>query len=304
MPIEYDSRKFHDEMALHGLILPVGVEGIFGRGPVFEDVLARFDALITKLSANDGAERMVFPPTINRKVLEKSEYLDSFPNLAGIVFSFFGNDAAHAEMRDCIHNGKPWGQFEGMTDVVLNPAACYPCYPILASKPLPENGRLIDMQNWVFRHEPSIEPTRMQAFRVREFVRAGSPDMVVDWRNMWLERGVNLLTSLGLPAKSDVASDPFFGRGGRMLAANQRDQKLKFEVLIPVISLEKPTACCSFNYHQEHFGSPFGIKTAAGETAHTACLGFGLERCVMALFRHHGCDVKAWPAEVRKKLWS
>jgi seryl-tRNA synthetase len=88
-----------------------------------------------------------------------------------------------------------------------------------------------------------------------------------------------------------------------MLAGSQRDQKLKFEVLIPIISDEKPTACCSFNYHQDHFGKTFGIKTPGGGTAQTACLGFGLERCVMALFKTHGMDPSAWPAAVRGKLW-
>jgi seryl-tRNA synthetase len=112
-----------------------------------------------------------------------------------------------------------------------------------------------------------------------------------------------LLRSLGLDANSDVASDPFFGRGGKMMAANQKEQRLKFEVLIPVISKENPTACCSFNFHQDHFGSKWGIQTHDGQTANTACLGFGLERIVMALFKTHGCDVAAWPKDVRDRLW-
>jgi seryl-tRNA synthetase len=70
-----------------------------------------------------------------------------------------------------------------------------------------------------------------------------------------------------------------------------------------VISLEKPTAVSSFNYHGEKFGSAFGIMTHDGQTAHTACLGFGLERVVMALFRTHGYDPKSWPASVRARLW-
>ena len=144
----------------------------------------------------------------------------------------------------------------------------------------------------------------MQAFRVREFVRVGTPDVVVAWRDMWLERGLQIMKSLGLPAKSDVASDPFFGRGGKMLAQNQKQARLKFEVLVPVISEESPTACCSFNWHQEHFGQVFDIKTPDGKVANTACLGFGMERVCMALFKHHGFDPKKWPAEVRAKLWT
>jgi seryl-tRNA synthetase len=120
---------------------------------------------------------------------------------------------------------------------------------------------------------------------------------------MWLARGLALLTSLGLPARSDTASDPFFGRGGRMLAMNQKELKLKFEILVPVISEENPTAVCSFNCHQDHFGKIFDIKMKSGELAHTACLGFGMERLVMALFKTHGFVPQEWPSAVRALLW-
>jgi seryl-tRNA synthetase len=87
------------------------------------------------------------------------------------------------------------------------------------------------------------------------------------------------------------------------LAANQRERQLKFEVVVPVISKSKPTAVCSFNYHEDHFGKIFDIRTPNGEIAETACLGFGLERCVMALFKVHGMVPEQWPRSVRSKLW-
>jgi seryl-tRNA synthetase len=168
---------------------------------------------------------------------------------------------------------------------------------------LPGEGRLVTVTGWVFRHEPSDEPTRLQSFRMREIIRMGSPDVVVAWRDAWLERGLKLLRGLGLDANSDVASDPFFGRTGRMMAAQQVEQRLKFEILVPVISKEQPTAVCSFNWHQDHFSGKFGIRTAEGATAHTACLGFGLERVAIALLNTHGLDVAEWPDNVRQQLW-
>jgi seryl-tRNA synthetase len=302
MATTYSATDLYDGLVKHGLIIPVGVPGIFGRNAVFEDVLARFDDYVSRVAKDDGAEKMLFPPTLDRKVFERSEFLDSFPQLAGAVFSFAGNEKQHAELRTRVHAGQPWGDLQVMTDVVLTPAACYPVYPSFTGT-VPDEGRLVDMQNWVFRHEPSPEPTRMQAFRVREFVRVGKPEVVVAWRNMWLERGLTIMRSLGLPAKSEVAADPFFGRGGKMLASAQLEQQLKFEVTIPVISEEKPTAVCSFNWHQEKFSAIFDIKTSDGEVANTACLGFGMERVCMALFKHHGFDPKTWPAPVREKLW-
>jgi seryl-tRNA synthetase len=300
--VEYDIDGFYAGLVKHGHIVPVGVPGAFGRGAVFEDVLERCNALVSRLSKDDQATLYTFPPVISRQVLEKVNYLDSFPHLCGAVYSFFGKDTQARQLSERIRDGKSWGDMLDITDVVLNPAACYPVYPSFTGV-LPRGGRLVTMLNWVYRHEPSSEPTRMQSFRVREFVRAGTAEEVIEWRDMWLGRGVDLLSSLGLPAHADVASDPFFGRGGKILAAGQKEQKLKFEVLVPVTSAENPTAVCSFNFHQEHFGSAFDIRTHDGHVANTACLGFGLERLVMALFKTHGFEPHGWPKETQHLLW-
>jgi len=298
----FDPHIFHDELVAHGLIVPGGVPGAFGRARVFEDVLDRFNQLVTTVAKNDGTEDLMFPPVIDRGILERVHYMDSFPDLVGCVHSFSGNDKQARALSEVIHAGQPWGHLLGETGVALAPAACYPVYPFLAGK-LPEKGRLISLTGWVYRHEPSPEPTRMQAFRVRELILAGRPDDVVVWRDQWLQRGLDILEGLGLPVRSDVAADPFFGRAGKMLQDGQKMQKLKFEVLVPVISETDPTAVCSFNYHQDKFGEAFGIRTADGAVAHTACLGFGLERVVMALFKTHGFNPETWPKTARDRLW-
>ncbi|HVT38153.1 MAG TPA: amino acid--[acyl-carrier-protein] ligase [Gemmatimonadaceae bacterium] len=299
---EHAGRTFHDELVATGLIVPVGVPGVFGRGAVFEDVLARVDAFIVRAASADSVESMTFPPVIPRNVIERTGYMDSFPDLCGVVHSFMGDERSARAISKRMDAKEPWGDLLGMTDVVLNPAACYPFYPTCAGV-LPENGRNVTLFAWVYRHEPSPEPTRLQSFRVREYIRAATPDVVVAWRDMWQERGAALLRSLGLSARVAVASDPFFGRAGKMLAAGQLDQRLKFEVLVPVISEESPDAVCSFNYHQDKFGLAFGIRTRNGATAHTACVGFGLERVAMAMFSAHGFAPDAWPVDVRARLW-
>lgn len=302
MSLTYDIDGFYAGLVEHGLIIPAGVPGAFGRGAVFEDVLERFDVLVRRVGAVDRAESVMFPPVIDRRIIEKVHYLDSFPQLCGSVHSFFGNGLQALALAERANNGQPWDDLLGQTGVVLAPACCYPLYPTLAGT-LPPEGRTVTLIGWAYRHEPSPEPTRMQSFRVREVIRAGSAEQVLAWRDAWLARGIELLASLGLPVQSDVAADPFFGRRGKLLAENQKDQKLKFELLVPVISREEPTAVCSFNFHQEHFGSTFGIRTADGAVASTACLGFGMERVTMALFKTHGFDPQAWPGSVRAQLW-
>ena len=100
----------------------------------------------------------------------------------------------------------------------------------------------------------------------------------------------------------DLANDPFFGRGGQLMAVSQIQQSLKFELLIPVMSEEKPTACMSFNYHQDHFGEVWGLHGANGDLMHTGCVAFGMDRLAVAMFATHGLDIEAWPAAVRAAL--
>ena len=303
-PIEStDAQKaFRDELIAHKLLIPCGVDGLYGRGKEFERVIEGFDCLITASAQDDGAEMLRFPPVINRRDFEISGFLKSFPHLAGSVFSFEGDHAGHMNMLNRIDKEGDWTEFQKMTDVVLAPAACYPVYPMIRGA-LPRLGRLFDVASYCFRHEPSGDPARMQMFRMREFVHVGEPQTVQSWRDVWVERGKKLLESVGLGAFSAPAADPFFGRGGKLLAMNQIDQKLKFELLFPITSDEKPTAIMSFNYHQEHFGSLFDIRTSTGDVAHTACLGFGMERIALALFKTHGFSPAKWRNSVRDKLW-
>jgi seryl-tRNA synthetase len=152
--VEYDIESFYAGLVKHRLIIPTGVQGAFGRGAVFEDVLERFNGLVSQLSKHDNAEFYTFPPVINRQVLEKVNYLDSFPHLCGAVYSFFGKELQARQLSERVHEGKPYGEMLGITDVVMNPAACYPVYPSFTGT-VPKGGRLVTMLNWVYRHEPS-----------------------------------------------------------------------------------------------------------------------------------------------------
>jgi seryl-tRNA synthetase len=293
---------FLEKLIDAGLLTRTGVPGVYGRGREFERVRLAFDALVTRTAAVDQPEPLLFPPIFPREQLETNGYLKSFPHLAGTVFGFDGDDKQAAELAETASAHEHWGHFEEMTDMVLAPAACYPLYPAAALRgPVPEAGLTFDTGDaYVFRHEPSDDPARMQIFHMREIVRIGLPETVLEWRMTWRERAVTLLRSIGLPMEVDIANDPFFGRVGRLLAAQQRDQELKWELLAPVAG--NPTAIASSNYHQDHFGVTYDLKTESGELAHTGCMAFGEERVTLALFSAHGLDVTAWPDAARTVL--
>jgi seryl-tRNA synthetase len=299
-----DQATFRDELLQRGILIDSGVPGLFGRGGVFEDIRGAFDALVTEAARAEHPETMRFPPLLPRRQLESSGYLHSFPHLAGSVFAFDGDEAQARELDARAAQHEDWSEFQRMSELALVPAACYPVYPAVARRgPLRSGGLIVDAGGaWVFRHEPSEDPTRMQMFHQRELVRIGAPEEVRAWRDGWRDRGLELLASIGLAAEVERAADPFFGRGGRMLAANQLGQELKYELLVQLAG-PKPTAVTSFNYHQEHFAQKYGLVLEDGSVAHTACLGFGQERIVLALLYTHGLEPAAWPAEVRKVMW-
>jgi seryl-tRNA synthetase len=299
-----EQAEFLAELLQHGLLIDSGVPGVYGRGEEFERVRAAFDALVTRTAAVDAPERMAFPPLLPRRQLEQIGYLKSFPHLAGAIFAFAGDEQQAAVQEERARRHEDWSEFQSMTDLVLTPAACYPVYPAVAARgPLRAGGITVDAGgSYVFRHEPSGDPARLQMFHQREIVRIGEPDTVAAWRDAWRDRSVELLRAAGLQARFDVANDPFFGRSGRLLARSQRAQALKFEVLVQIAGPE-PTAVASFNYHQDHFSSTYGIAMEnGGGTAHTACLGFGLERITLALLHTHGLDPSSWPQAVREEL--
>lgn len=296
--------NFLNRLFESGLLIETGVDGLYGRSGEFEDVIAAFERLIDRFGGQDGAEAMRFPPGMNRAYFETSGYMKSFPQLAGTVHSFCGNDHDHMSLLKCMEVGDDWTKDQEATDIVLTPAACYPLYPTVARRgPLPVTGKLFDLQSYCFRHEPSKDPARQQLFRMREYVCMGTESHVTDFRQSWMDRGVEMMKLVGLEVTIDVANDPFFGRAGRMMANNQRDQNLKFELLIPITSTSNPTACMSFNYHQDAFGTKWGLNLEGGKVAHTACVGFGLERIALALFHTHGLDSGKWPESVRRVLW-
>jgi seryl-tRNA synthetase len=284
-----------------GILLVTEVDGIYGRSATYESIVEGVDTLAAAAGADIGATSLRFPPVMPWATFEKNGYLESFPDQMGSVHSFRGSEKDHAELLRRTEAHEDRGPLLEATDIVLCPAACHALYPT-QSGILPEGGRTFEIVGYCFRHEPSTDPFRMQSFRMHEFVHLGTPAGRAH-RDDWISRGLDMLTGLGLEVESVVANDPFFGRPGRMLAANQRSEQLKFELVTPAFAARRPTAISSSNCHLDHFSRPFDITTADGELAHTACFGFGLDRIALTLLDRYGTDPGTWPAGVRSVLW-
>jgi seryl-tRNA synthetase len=239
---------------------------------------------------------------MNRREVEKAGYLHSFPHLLGCVCGLHGDEPEiHAAVAR-FNAGEEWVNALTASDLVLTPAACYPVYPLAAARGvLPPQGLRFDVESYCFRRERTFEVDRLQAFRMREYVFIGSAAEAVAFRARGLDLVPQLMDALALPYRIAPASDPFFGRAARLIAASQVEQMLKFELLIPLRSPEQPTACMSFNYHRDHFGIAWDLRDQCG-LAHTACVAFGIDRLALALFAIHGTTLSKWPQRVRGAL--
>jgi seryl-tRNA synthetase len=284
------------------LLLPTGIDGIYARTAVFEQIVDGLTTLISRYREPD-TEVLRFPPVMSRRQLEKSGYLKSFPHFLGCVSCLSGTEADVHSSVERYEAGEDWTSGLAAADLVLSPAACYPVYPLVASRGhVPAGGLVFDVACDCFRREPSKMLDRLQSFRMREYVCVGTPERILDFRARWMKRAESFAGQLGLAYRIDHASDPFFGRGGKLMAMSQVEQALKFELLVPVHSEEEPTACMSFNYHRDHFGTTWNLCDKSGQVAHTGCVAFGIDRLALALFATHGVELPQWPTRVRQAL--
>jgi seryl-tRNA synthetase len=298
-------RRFRDELVEAELLVPMGIDGLYGRGPVFEQIVDGIDTVVRRKGQavhGSSATRLRFPPVFAREAFEITDYIASFPNLTGAISTFAGDNKEHRALLADRSAGHSWDGHLSPAGTMLVPAACHPCYSTLPSV-LPAAGTLFDVYGYCFRHEPAVDPARMQAFRMHEYVVVGSPEQARDHRDSWIAYGLEVLGELGLEATDIPANDPFFGRAGKLMAALQRDDELKTELVVRLYhDLDDGTAVVSANYHRDFFGEAFGLSTAAGEVAHSACVAFGMERIALALVRSHGFDPASWPPDVQASM--
>jgi hypothetical protein len=132
---------------------------------------------------------------------------------------------------------------------------------------------------------------------MREIVLIGEALEVSEARSDLVDRVAGIASRWDLPAAVQIASDAFFGAAASELRQIQRLAGLKQELRVR-IGPDTELAVGSFNLHGTTFGQRFEIAAAHGP-AHTACVGFGIDRWAFAVVCRHGLEPVDWPAELR-----
>ena len=115
------------------LFQPTGSNGVHARTARFETVIEALSALITQHREAD-TEVLRLPPVMSRRHVEKAGYLHGFPHLLGCVCGLQGDEADIHAAVGRFNAGRDWTDALRATDLVLTPAACYPLYPLAATR--------------------------------------------------------------------------------------------------------------------------------------------------------------------------
>jgi seryl-tRNA synthetase len=271
--------------------------------------LKRFldDAVADLARARFGAAEEDHPALLDPDVLVRCGYFSSFPHSVSLV-SHLTEDFDAIEAFRVANTGSetlkvPDPGALRSTDAVLRPAVCLPVYRALEDTSLPAGGLAITTSGKAFRYESSNMEgiQRLWDFSMREIVFVGSSQDVESRRTELVEATSALMEEWDLGFRLVSGSDPFFATVRGSKALWQRTRAVKYEMIVDVGSTS--IAAGSINFAGTLFGDAFCIRTDAGDTATTACIGFGLERLVLALFSQHGFEAARWPRALREVVF-
>lgn len=113
------SPTFANRLFDAGLLIPTEVAGLTARSGAFEAVVDGLDRLISTLGREPAAEVIRFPPAMTRGAFEKSGYMRGFPQLAGSIHCFCGNEREHRALLACIAEGQDWSGGLAPAEAVL-----------------------------------------------------------------------------------------------------------------------------------------------------------------------------------------
>ena len=189
-----------------------------------------------------------------------------------------------------------WSDSQTMTDFVLLPAACYPVYPWVASAGRRCRAAVGSSTCSVTASATSRRPILHVCKRsdsARTSVSA-QPEDVAAWHHSWIDRGLRaarLDRAFGNRQSKRTTRSSAAAAGCLRRASASRASSWSSSTRS--ISDASPTAIMSINYHQDHFGSDFGIVTADGRRR-----TYGLLR--LRARAHHACALPDARARARR----
>ena len=255
-----------------------------------------------------------YPAMIRADVLARCGYFEMHPNAVSFVTHVI-EDFDELERFRQANTGNATLQVPGGANpfvtphYCLNPAACFPCYEAYEGKKIGPEGRILTWTGRVFRYELQniTGLDRLWEFNVRELVFLGSDAFVLEKRVEAMKIVAELAKEWDLDCFVETATDPFFATVYAAKKFWQQTLDVKYEIWLGVEPAPngspRTIAAGSINLHGPFFGDRFKIADEDGEPISSGCVGFGLERWVLALFAQNGFDPANWPESLRSRVF-
>jgi hypothetical protein len=255
------------------------------------------------------AEREFYPATILCRTLDRIHHFTSFPehvdfvaHLKGdlAVLNEFSTECREQGWSPALHKGRM-----GENDFAICPSCCYHCYEGMENWQLGPPGRCTTMAVPCHRYEGANHRTmsRLRSFTQRDVVWVGHPRFVVEGRAKAEELIVKWAKEWEFVGSFETSNDMFFTQDYAVKASFQRQQEAKKELRLFIPVEKQSISVFSSNFHGVTFGKAFNI-TVGGRPATSACVGWGYERWVYAIFSQFGFNINQWPARLREEFTS
>ncbi len=290
----------YEAMIQAGWVVPYETGRVMLAGPAAR-LFAFFDAEFARIARTYEAQPVKFPVLISVDTLKKADYFASFPHHITLASHLVEDAQLLKSVVEAATRNPQDLTFPGeclCTSHVNSPAVCFHYYEALSGRRLDSVARVTAVGP-SFRYEAGNLRTleRLWDFTMREIVFVGPTGEVDELRMSAMNPVMELVDELGLKSHIETASDPFFVGNFAGQTFYQLSHRTKFELRLYLpFEAERSLAAASFNWHQQFFGSRFGITVPGGEPAGTACVAFGVERWVYAFVAQYGLDPARYPA--------
>lgn len=261
------------ELEDKGLIYKADTGVYLYRG-LLADIYECIDKKFETISLELGAKKVIFPSLLHMNTLNLSKYVKAH------------QDKCEYVLDSTLIQGQPLS-LKNITSV-LNPAVCQPLYPSFANQVIQEE--ICTGYSKCFRKENNYpgDLSRLKEYGVRETVYIGTEEKTKVFRDRMLGELTKMMNIMKLSGTIESASDAFFSSNSLAVKMFQLTMNMKYEAKLIIPYKKEKIAVSSVNYHGDHFGKCWNIKTPDGKFAHSCCWGIGIDRLCYAMISQFG----------------
>ena len=301
-----------EELVRRGWVVEMSRGSVAVRGPALEVIRALDDDCLRMAREVFGAVEESHPALAPVSLLSRCGWFGSFPHAASFVTHLNEDYDAIDEFRTQNSSGngfvRPKVSALAPIEACILPALCYSVFAGRRGSHVSTDFLAVTCAGRCFRYESRnfAGMERLWDFGMRELVFLGDARAVANARLRAIDEMVAQLDRWDLDATLVTANDPFFPAVRAARAHWQQSGERKVEVAIPIASSldgQRTIACASINLHDQFFGTSFEIATGRGGPASSGCVGWGMERWMLASFAQHGFEPQRWPSWLRNRVF-